>query len=178
MSRIMYLIIRVLKIIYRLIYFATNGWRFRHLHWTAYVSPGARVANHKGISIGPKVVIHPGATLWTETLSIEEGVYINPGTCIYGKVSIGNYSMIAPNCMIAGGNHGFKVRSEPMARQDGISKGITIGADVWIGANCSVLDGVKINKGAIVGAGAVVTKDITEYSLNVGNPSRQVGMRP
>ena len=47
-----------------------------------------------------------------------------------------------------------------------------IGNDVWVGANSVILPGVKIGTGAIVGAGSVVTKDVPEYAIVVGNPAR------
>lgn len=54
---------------------------------------------------------------------------------------------------------------------------VEIGNDVWIGANVLILDGVKIGDGAIIGSGAVVSKDIQPYSINVGNPIKEIGFR-
>jgi len=56
-----------------------------------------------------------------------------------------------------------------------ISRPIRIGDDVWIGFNAAVLKGVSIGRGAVVGACAVVTKDVPAYAVVVGNPARQVG---
>lgn len=54
---------------------------------------------------------------------------------------------------------------------------IEIGHDVWIGSDVIIKGGIKIGNGAIIGAGAVVTKDIEPFSINVGIPSRKIGMR-
>ena len=80
--------------------------------------------------------------------------------------------MIAPNVMIAGGNHGIICNDIPMISQANTSKGINIGNDVWIAANVVILDGVSVGDGAIIAAGAVVTKDVESYSIVVGNPAK------
>ncbi|HEY7220208.1 MAG TPA: DapH/DapD/GlmU-related protein, partial [Candidatus Binatia bacterium] len=56
-------------------------------------------------------------------------------------------------------------------------EGIDIGEDVWIGAGCKVLDGVRIGKGAVIGAGSVVTKNIGSYAVAVGVPATVVRSR-
>jgi len=60
---------------------------------------------------------------------------------------------------------------------DPFNKPCKIGHDVWIGANAIVLRGVKIDPGAVIGAGAVVTRDIPEYAIAVGVPARVIGFR-
>lgn len=85
--------------------------------------------------------------------------------------------MIAPNCMLAGGNHNFDDISKPMREQGDNSKGIIIEDDVWVGANCIILDGVCIRRGSIIGAGSVVTKNIEKFSIAVGNPCKVIKKR-
>ena len=58
-----------------------------------------------------------------------------------------------------------------MIEQQCNSKGIIVKNDVWIGANATLLDGICVGEGAVVAAGAVVTKDVTPYSVVVGNPA-------
>ena len=55
--------------------------------------------------------------------------------------------------------------------QEHITEKVKIGNDVWIGANCTILKGVAINDGAVIGAGSVVVNDIPEYAIAVGNPA-------
>ena len=55
--------------------------------------------------------------------------------------------------------------------------GIIIENDVWIGAHCVILDGVKIGRGSVIAAGAIVTKDVLPYSIIAGVPGRCVGSR-
>lgn len=108
------------------------------------------------------------------------GIYtdINAYVTIYGKVTLGRYNMIGPHVMLAGGSHNFEDTSIPMRFQGGTTKGIILEDDIWIGANVVVLDGVRIGQGAIVGAGAVVTKDVEPYAIVVGNPARFIRFRP
>ncbi|MFA7628076.1 MAG: CatB-related O-acetyltransferase [Candidatus Dojkabacteria bacterium] len=54
---------------------------------------------------------------------------------------------------------------------------VNIGNDVWIGSDVLILEGVRIGDGAVIGSGAVVSKDIKPYSINVGNPIKQIGSR-
>ena len=77
---------------------------------------------------------------------------------------------IAPGVCIACAGHPI----DAAQRNEGIctSKAITIGDDVWIGANSTVCGGVTIGKGSVIGAGSVVTKDIPEGVVAVGNPCR------
>lgn len=75
-------------------------------------------------------------------------------------------------------NHSIE-RSQNISAQpwDEQRIGITLGDDVWIGANSVILPGVTIGRGAVIGAGAVVTKDIPEYAIAVGNPARVIKYR-
>lgn len=65
----------------------------------------------------------------------------------------------------------------PMAMQGLENLPVTVGDDVWIGSRVMILPGVKIGKGSIIGAGAVVTKDIPEYSIVGGVPAKLIRSR-
>jgi acetyltransferase-like isoleucine patch superfamily enzyme len=143
---------------------------YKKIHLTSYVSIRSSIINHSRIVLSKFTIINSNVTLWPTKLHIGENSQINPGTAIYGNVFIGNNVMIAPNCMIAGGNHNFLNINTPMRFQGSNEKGIVINDDVWIGANTVILDGVTIGKGTIVGAGSVVTKNLESYSIYFGNP--------
>lgn len=109
----------------------------------------------------------------------------NEGTTL----RIGAYCSIASGVQIFLGNHHRTdwVSSYPFpaffeeARHIpdcGVSRGdVTIGSDVWLCANCTILSGVTIGHGSVVGTGAVVTKDVEPYAVVVGNPARTVRFR-
>jgi len=123
--------------------------------------------------------IYPGVYfLHLNHISLGQGVLINSNSYIYAKggLSIGDNTLISPNCAIVAGDHDFShglIMESPCLNQE-----IIIGRDCWIGANVVVVGGVKIGDGAVVGAGAVVTSDLEPYSVNVGVPARKVGERP
>lgn len=93
-------------------------------------------------------------------------------------LKIGNDVMMGPDVLIIGQNHRFDDLSVPM-RLQGIKKvpPVRIEDDVWIGARVIVLPGRTIGKGAIIGAGAVVTKDVPPYAICAGNPARVIRLR-
>lgn len=88
------------------------------------------------------------------------------------KVTFGDNVFIAPNCGFYTAGHPFNVEQ----RNQGLEYAypITIGNNVWIGANVSVLPGVRIGDNTVIGAGSIVTKDIPAGVLAVGNPCRVI----
>ena len=106
------------------------------------------------------------------------------------KIQIGKYCSIAANCYFVSANHltnRFTTSPSPshlhlfehrQGNTSGFSKGnITIANDVWIGINCTILDGVTIGNGAVIAAGSVVTKNIQPYSIVGGNPAKLIKYR-
>ncbi len=114
-----------------------------------------------------------------EYLEIEEnvGIAANAFIAVRGKVKIGRNTIIGPNVSIHAENHNFKTTDKPIRLQGATRKGIKIGEDCWIGSRVTILDGVKIGNHAIVGAGAVVTKDVPDYAIVGGVPAKVIKMR-
>lgn len=143
----------------------------------------------QGVYIADKAEVHTdrllmGAQSWIAGYAIVRGdielgenVSINPYACLSGKVKIGNGVRIASHVSIVGFNHGFDDIETPIYRQPLTSLGIEIGDDVWIGANAVVLDGVKIGRGAIIAAGAVIAKDVPAMAIAGGVPARVLRYR-
>lgn len=101
---------------------------------------------------------------------------------LYSVFNCGSDVTIGEKCMIAGfvhiqsSNHGMK-RGEFIKKQPHVFKPIRIGNDVWLASHVNVLAGVTIGDGAVIGAKAVVTKDVPPYSIAVGIPAQVVGER-
>lgn len=104
---------------------------------------------------------------------INKHVWIHSGS----SVEIGQDCLIAPYVGILATNWNYADCSKPINTQGSSSKGIVIGDDCWLGHRVSVVDGVKIGQGSVIGAGAVVTKDIPPYSIAVGVPAKVVASR-
>ncbi len=114
-------------------------------------------------------------------LLIGQDCAINAGCVIYtgNGVVIGNGVAVAANCTFAPVNHEYRSRSEPI-RSQGFrpSKGgIVIEDDVWIGANCVLLDGAVLRQGCVVAAGSVVRGELAAYTVYAGTPLRMVQER-
>jgi acetyltransferase-like isoleucine patch superfamily enzyme len=103
-------------------------------------------------------------------------------------IRLGKYVSIGTKCTFILAHHDYTrvttsnsprmLHSHGKGNMSGFSKGdIQIGNDVWIGANTTILDGVKIGDGAVIGACSVVSKDIPAYAIVVGNPARIVKYR-
>jgi len=96
-----------------------------------------------------------------------------------GDIRIGNYCLIAQFCTLVASNHSVDTAEYMIDAPWDLSRvSIVIEDDVWIGANCVILPGVTIGRGAVIGAGSVVTKNVTPYSICAGNPARFIRSRP
>jgi acetyltransferase-like isoleucine patch superfamily enzyme len=173
---------------------------YRRLHWR-YVHHRARVRGNvhlgRGVHIGTnselvarkdeRITIGDGTFILNGTLlhpyggwiSVGRNVGINPYCVLYGHggLEIGDNVLIATSCVLIPANHHFD-SLEILIRDQGLTcRGIRIEDDVWLGARVTVLDGVSIGKGAVIGAGAVVTRSIPSGAIAVGVPARVIGSR-
>lgn len=112
--------------------------------------------------------------------SVELGDYSGIGVRaqINGRTKIGKHVMMGPDVCIFTRNHKFNRTDIPMDQQ-GVAeeRPVTIEDDVWIGAKAIILPGIRIGTGAVIAAGAVVTKDVPDYAMVGGNPARILKMR-
>lgn len=171
-----------------------------------YISPRAQIKCDK-LQIGPQVFIDDDVVIYGhdggEGVSLGPRVHIYRGTIIEagsgGRVIIGEFShiqsncslkgfvrdlrigsgvQIAPQCTFSPYEHNFDDLSQPIWSQGLRSEGpIAIEDDAWLGVGVRVLEGVTIGRGAIIGAGSVVTRDIPAYAIAVGVPARVIGTR-
>lgn len=126
---------------------------------------------------GKNVNIEKGAT-FSERLEIDDNSGIGPNSKIEPYVKIGKNVLMGPECYIYTRNHRFDSTENPIIEQ-GFSeyKPVEIEDDVWIGARVTILPGVRVGKGVVIGAGSIVTKSIPEYSVACGNPAHIVKSR-
>jgi acetyltransferase-like isoleucine patch superfamily enzyme len=139
---------------------------------------------HSGaVEIGDRVRLYNDICIQTGkdgSLHIGANTSIQPRCQISAyksPIQIGNNVLIAPNCAFYPYDHSI-APDLPIAKQPLQTKGgITIEDDAWLGFGVIVLDGVRIGKGAVIGAGAVVTQDIPDGAIAVGAPARVVKLR-
>ena len=122
-------------------------------------------------TLGENTVIHPPIfTILADKVKIGKNVTILNGfQCMSaGGLTIEDNTMISLNCTIATNNHDFYDRYVITC------KPVHIKRNVWIGVNVTILPGVTIGENAVVGAGAIVTKDVPDNAVVVGNPARVI----
>lgn len=133
----------------------TKVWHFSHL------MEGCRLG--RGCNIGQNVVISPN-------VSLGDNVKVQNNVSLYTGLSCDKNVFIGPSAVFT---NILNPRSEINRRNEYISTTVREGAT--IGANATILCGTTIGKYAFIGAGAVVTKDVPDYALVIGNPARESG---
>lgn len=112
-----------------------------------------------------------------QNIKIGSNCRINEKTRL-DNVKIGNHVMIARESVILGKTHQVKSTESPMERQGNINLPQTIiEDDVWLGLRTAVMPGIRIGRGSIIGAGAVVTKDVNRYAVVGGVPAKLIKYR-
>jgi maltose O-acetyltransferase len=128
---------------------------------------------------GQRVNVERGANFYTGwEIEIGDDSSLGIGCIVPYDLKVGKDVMMGPYVIIVGENHKSDRRDLPM-RLQGYHQypPVRIEDDVWIGARVIILPGLRIGKGAIIGAGAVVTKDVPPYAICAGNPARVIKYR-
>lgn len=146
------------------------------------VNRSCKLITHGGsIIIGTDCNIHPYTMLLAHggNIIIGNNCTLNPFSVLYGHggLVIGNGVRIAAHCVIIPANHNFEDPNQYIYKQGVTAKGIIIKDDVWIGVGARILDGVTVGKGSVIGAGAVVTRDVQAFAVVAGVPARMIGKR-
>ncbi|MEL7535592.1 MAG: acyltransferase [Pseudomonadota bacterium] len=143
------------------------------------VSPRAEVEVNRWLSIGRKTAISSYTKIKANDgpLSIGEHCSIGTGCFISADaagVAIGDYCMVGPNTSIIGNDYKYDRLDIPVCQQEKTTKGITIGNDVWIGAGCTITDGVEIGDHCIVAPNSLVTKSLPPKTVAMGQPAKKI----
>lgn len=181
------------------------GARLAGLGRDAFVARGACLEQPGRIHIGPSARVEHGAVLRANSeqpaalrlgrgASVKEYAVVNANG---GRIEIGAASWIGPHCVLYG-NGGITIgagvliaahttissvshehgRTDVPITDQGLTLApVIIEDDVWIGLNCTIVPGVRIGRGCVIGAGAVVNRDLPAFSIAVGVPARVVGSR-
>jgi len=139
--------------------------------------------NSGSVELGDRVRVYNDTFIETGdggSLKIGSDTSIQPRcqfSAYKGPIEIGSNVQIAPNCAFYPYDHGILtgelIKNQPLQTKGGI----VIEDDVWLGFGAIVLDGVRIGKGAVIGAGAIVTHDVPDGAIAVGVPARVVKLR-
>ena len=178
---------------------------FARYHKTGYIAPSANIA-HSDLQISANIFIGDRVTIFADrqggSVELSDRVYLHNDICIqtgaggslkigsdthiqprcqfsayYAPIQIGSGVQIATNCAFYINDGNFRadepIEDSPLPTE----QGIVIGDDVWIGHGALVLAGTHIGKGAVIGSGALVDRDILNGSIVVGVPARVIGTR-
>jgi len=141
----------------------------------------ANTGDARSICLGDKVSLLENTLISANRghVSIGDNSWLGPNSVIYGNggVDIGEDVLIASHCVINTVSHNFSRLDIPMNEQEINCEPVVIENDVWIGSGATILQGVRIGHGSIIGAGAVVTRSIPPFSIALGVPARVTGSR-
>ena len=141
----------------------------------------AKGSTNAGITAGDGVFLGRGTILSCKDGDIVLGDHVNIGfhseVFSASRVTVGRHGLFAAYTYLVGGGHAFDQAGVPILEQERTSRGIALGENVWLGTGVKVLDGVRIGRDVVVGAGAVVTADLPDGVIAAGVPARVVRAR-
>lgn len=165
----------------RNLWFALLGVRFGGYVWMRRISVPRQwsdVTLAAGVSLDDGVVLLCSGAPKENKISIDAGTYINRYTMLdaHQEIRIGRNCMIGPHCYITDANHG-RAAGALVREQKMEAAPVVIEDDVWLGAGVVVLPGVRLGRGCVIGAGAVVTDDVPAEAVYAGVPAAEIGKR-
>jgi acetyltransferase-like isoleucine patch superfamily enzyme len=145
--------------------------------WLNFMEGGVFIRKLSRIRMGRWNKFYRGVYISPAELVIGDHCTFNAGCFVAGKVRLGSGVRIGPNVVIPGASHRIEAPDIPVRASGMEMAGTVIEDDVWIGANASVLDGVRVGRSSIIGAGAVVTRDVPPLTVVGGVPARVIRER-
>ena len=138
--------------------------------------------NRKFKSCGSNFKWNPLSSVFVkpECAEIGNNVFLGEGfhISVHDSLKIGDGVIVGPRLIIMGGDHDFNRAGEMLYQQkEGINLPVTIEKDVWIGARVTILKGVTVGEGSVIGAESLVTADIPKYAIAIGSPAKPVKKR-
>lgn len=130
-------------------------------------------------SLGEKTIIHPSVEIrHPHNISVGSNTRINHGTELHGAggIKIGDDTLIAFDVMVFSDSREYQ-NTTLMKANEKVSKPVIVGNDVWIGARAIILPGITIEDHSIIGAGSVVTRNVSKWQIVAGNPAKVIGSR-
>jgi len=156
--------------------FRPGAWRWLVRRLDAlvvdHIQPWSVLRQPEGCQIHPTVSFrHPAS------IRLGRFVRIQNHCCLWASpnslITVGDYSGLGPGTMLYSSNHKYEP-GVPYVKQPWVEKSIDIGSNVWVGAGCIILPGVKIGNDSVIAAGSVVVKDVPAGSLMGGVPARSL----
>jgi galactoside O-acetyltransferase len=162
------------RLLYRPL-FASAGPSFRS-------GTGVVIQGFRNIRMGRGVGLNRCCSLYAARgkITLGDNVFLGDFSSINAndaEIRIGNNIAVGPMCLIQGANHAFDRTDLPIAAQGHVPSTVVVEDDVWIGAHAVILPGTRIRSGAVIAAGAVVSRDVPAGAVAGGVPARILRMR-
>lgn len=128
-----------------------------------------------GAELGPHCHIYASARIWAPwNLACADVVTIGPGATVYNPapVRLGSHAIVSQQAYLCGATHDYDDPAFPL-----VASTITIGARAWVAARATVMLGVAVGEGAVLGLGSVATRDLEPWTVYSGVPALRVGTR-
>jgi len=162
-----------------------RGVTLLRLAWNRFVVSKLKCASLESVGKNVRIGIGTQASHWYN-ITIKNDVSIGSNNlflCARAKIHIGDHVMLGPNVTVITGRHRtdlvgrymITVTNEEKRPED--DQEVVFEGDNWVGANSTILQGVTIGRGAVIAAGAVVTKDVPEYAIAGGVPAKIIKYR-
>lgn len=156
---------------------------FKSVKGKFIIDTGVTILGFNNIELGENVFFQKNSYIFANdggNIKICDNFYlgINSQLCaVRGNITIGSNVLIAPNCVLRPDNHIIDSIDIPIIEQGYEVGSIEIKDDVWIASNCVILNDVLIEEGAVIAAGAVVSKNVKKYTVNGGVPAKFIRNR-
>jgi acetyltransferase-like isoleucine patch superfamily enzyme len=161
-----------------------RAFRRAHIGPDSYVDPTVQVLGWQQVRIGHHTIV--GADTWINVNHRErpDPAVVIGNNCFIARrnflsagtlIRVGDYCLTGPDCHFLGTDHDYSSPFKPYATTGTVEAGaIEIGANCWLGSSVIVLKNVRVGFGCVIGAGAVLTRDVPPLSVVVGSPARVV----
>jgi len=128
-----------------------------------------------GARVGRGVHVYPGVRIWAPwNLELDDECGVGDGVILYsqGMIRLGRQAVVSQGAHLCAGTHDYEQPGFPL-----VTKPIIVGANAWLAAECFIMPGVTIGEGAVIGARAVVTKDMPAWTVCAGHPCAPIKPR-
>ena len=159
-----------------------SPYAFGHFAWRGVRQAVRLIRRHRFGACGAHAHFDPfGSYLPPEKMFFGADIYIGPGARVSANEGfyVAEAATIGPELCVMGGDHNMRVIGRPLSevRSGGVNLPVRVGSGAWLGARVTLLKGVRVGEGSVVGAGSVVTKDVPAYTVAAGNPCRPLRAR-
>ncbi len=163
---------------------ATWRLKLKHVGHGTYIDPSVHVLGWRSVRVGRNSMLSEDCWINVNHRDKDDASLLIGDHCFIGRrnffspaklIEVSHFALIGADCRFLGSNHIYEDPFKPYITTGTTDSGtIRIGANCWIGANCTFVGAINVGHGSVIGAGTVVNRDIPPFSVAIGNPCRVV----